>query len=252
MESVRKVPLDNDVQLVRWKEENKSFFGTIPPGHFPPISTKSGAVNGFRNFRGTSTTKSKQQTCVNTGRYYLFPFIVVLQKCHPIGPFLSPKAIFCSKFCFSFIWSTFRVWCRSFDTNNIQCNIHFLCSYKFCSSFIWSFSLLFLCTRVHSKSTPHNLSQFVDQINKSYTQTNTCIYRTILCHVVSGLWWVMLICYPKSILVLISGMLNLTPKVTQDNESTKVRNTHFSFVKLAFSKCFKFGETVTVLMQYPK
>lgn len=109
MESVRKVPLDNDVQLeLGERRKIKVFLAQSPQATSPPISTKSGAVNAFRNFRGTSTTKSKQQTCVNTGRYYLFPFIVVLQKCHPIGPFLSPKAIFCSKFCFSFIWSTFR------------------------------------------------------------------------------------------------------------------------------------------------
>ena len=192
MESVRKVPLDNDVQLeLGERRKIKVFFWHNPPRSTSPrLVRKVARSMGSGIFGEHLPQKTKQQTCVNTGRYYLFPFIVVLQKCHPIGPFLSPKAIFCSKFCFSFIWSTFRVWCRSFDTNNIQWNIHFLCSYKFCSSFIWSFSLLFLCTRVHSKSTPHNLSQFVDQINKSYTQTNTCIYRTILCHVCSI--WIMM------------------------------------------------------------
>ena len=95
MESVRKVPLDNDVQLeLGERRKIKVFFGTIPPGHFPPISTKSGAVNAFRNFRGTSTTKSKQQTCVNTGRYYLFPFIVVLQNVTQLGPSSVPKQSF--------------------------------------------------------------------------------------------------------------------------------------------------------------
>ena len=58
MESVRKVPLDNDVQLeLGERRKIKVFLAQSPQVQFPQISTKSGAVNAFRNFRGTSTTK---------------------------------------------------------------------------------------------------------------------------------------------------------------------------------------------------
>ena len=250
MESVRKVPLDNDVQLeLGERRKIKVFLAQSPQATSPRLVRKVARSMRSGIFGKHLPQKANSKLVWILAGTICSHSLLFCKNVTQLGPSSVPKQ--------SFVASSVS---HSFDQPlgyGVEVLIPIIYNAIY-TSFVHTSSVRHSFDHSLSSSCVHVCIQNLHPIicpnlsTKSTNLTHKQTHRTILCHVVSGLWWVMLICYPKSILVLISGMLNLTPKVTQDNKSTKVRNTHFSFVKLAFSKCFKFGETVTVLMQYPK